>query len=163
MKRVIACWSGSVLFAALGLSALAHEGHDHKKASGTKSSTVIGELVDTACFVSSNGDAVGKGHAKCATKCMSTGVPAAVLPEGSKDAKAMLFLLTNPVPLAPHAAKTIKVEGTARPDLHAMDVKKVYVKEGDNWREVQLSDEHHKTSGAEKKDAKGDGHKDHKH
>ncbi len=52
---------------------------------------------------------------------MATGIPGAILPEGSKDAKAMMFLLTNQAPLAPYAAQTIKVEGTAHPAMKAVD------------------------------------------
>lgn len=120
--------------------------------------TVTGELIDAACFTTSEGDAKGKEHAECATKCMATGIPAGILPEGSKDAKALMILLTNPVPLAPFAAQTIKVEGTPHPDMHAFDVKKAFVKDGQNWKEIHLNDEHHQMGGGA-----GDGHTDHKH
>ena len=103
----------------------------------------------------SDGDAKGKDHAACATKCMASGVPAGILPEGKK-AEDMMYLLTNPTVLAPYAGQTIKVEGVAHADMHGLDVKKLYVKDGDNWKEVQLKDEHHKMAGA-------DDHKDHEH
>ena len=130
---------------ALGLSVggvMAHEGH-HPESKEGKDVTVTGELIDTACFVT--GDAKGAEHADCAKKCMASGVPAGILPDGSKDSDAMMYLLTNPAVLAPYAAQTIKVEGSAYEDKHAIDVKKLYVKEGENWKEVQLKDEHHNT------------------
>lgn len=183
MSRTIALLGGAVVAAGLSVGVFAqndgHKGHDHSKESATaKPITVQGELIDTACFVASDGDAKGKDHAECATKCMASGVPAAILPEGSKDATAMRFLLTNPTVLAPYAAQTIKVEGTEHGSMHAIDVKKVYVKDDKGaWKEVQLKDEHHKmteggdaakadapTPAASKKGApKSDGHTDHKH
>jgi hypothetical protein len=149
MKRMFALLSGAVVAAGLSVGALAqddgHKGHDHsKKSAEAKEVTVQGELIDTACFVTSDGDAQGKDHAECATKCMGSGVPAGILPEGSKDADAVMFLLTNPTVLAPYSAQTIKVEGTQYEDKHAIDVKKLYVKDGENWKEIQLKDEHHK-------------------
>ena len=41
-------------------------------------------------------------------------------------------------------------------DMHGLAVKKLYVKDGENWKEVELKDEHHKMAG-------GDDHKDHDH
>lgn len=150
MNRIAIVLGGALVAAGLNSTVLAHEGH-HKESEEGKKVTVQGELIDTACFVASEGDAKGKDHAECAQKCMKTGVPAAILPEGSKDAKGMMYLLTNPKVLAPYAAQTIKVEGTAHEDLHAIDVNKVYVKQGNDWKEVQLDDEHHKMG--EKSDA----------
>ncbi len=159
MKRVFALFGGGIVAAGLGLGAVAygHEGHDKKAGADDKPVTIQGELIDTACFVTSDGDAKGKDHAACAKKCMSSGVPAAILPEGKK-AEDMMYLLTNPVPLAPYAGQMIKVEGTAHGDMHAVDVKKAYAKDGDNWKEIKLSDEHHKMTGAA--DAHGDAHKE---
>jgi hypothetical protein len=146
MNRIALVIGGGLIAVGLSVGAFAHEGN-HKESTEGKPVTVQGELVDTACFITSDGDAKGMDHAACATKCMASGVPAAILPEGSKDADAAMFLLTNPQVLAPYAAQTIKVEGTAFEDKHAIDVKKLYVKDGDNWKEVQLKDEHHKMGG----------------
>ena len=167
MKRMFALLGGAIVATGLSVGVLAqddgHKGHDHSKVSAeAKPITVQGELIDTACFVTSDGDAKGKDHAECATKCMASGVPAAILPEGSKNADAMMFLLTNPQVLAPYAAQTIKVEGTAYEDKHAIDVKKLYVKQGSGWKEVPLKDEHHKMAGASD-DHKDDGHTSHDH
>jgi hypothetical protein len=161
MKRVI-CIVVVVIAAGFGLRAFAQHaeghgqaGHGHGEGEGGKSITVVGELIDTACFVASDGDAKSSDHAKCAKECMASGIPAAVLPEGAGDAGAMMFLLTNPVPLAPYAGQTIKVEGEAHEKMRAIDVKRLYVKEGADWKPIPLTDAHHKMS-------EGDGHGGHK-
>ena len=151
MKRLFALLGGGILAAGMSVGAFAHDPSASKEG---KPITVQGELIDTACFISSDGDAKGKDHVACATKCMATGIPAGILPEGSKDSDAVMFLLTNPQVLAPYAGQTIKVEGTAFEDKHAIDVKKLSVKDGDNWKEVPLKDEHH-NMGGEKKDDMG--------
>src|SRR5262249_5346586 len=116
---------------------------------------IQGELIDTACFVTSDGDAKGKDHAQCGSKCLSTGVPAGILPQGSKDAHGLLFLLTNPVPLAPYVGQTIKVEGKEFDHVHALDAQKVFVQQGTGWKEIPLTDEHHKMAGGKKDDMGG--------
>ena len=164
MKRMFAVLAGAIVAAGLSVGAVAHEGHGHKESTEGKQVTVQGELIDTACFVTSDGDAKGKEHAECAQKCMASGVPAGILPEGSKDAHAMMYLLTNPTVLAPYAAQTIKVEGKAHEELHGLDVQKLYVKQGNDWKEVQLKDEHHKMAGgAATGGGKSDGHTGHEH
>ena len=172
MKQVLQLLGGVVIAAGMSVVTFAHDGkHDEPK---QPAATVIqGELIDTACYVSSDGDAKGKDHAECASKCLASGVPAAVLPEGSKVATSIRFLLTNPTVLAPYAGKTVKVEGVEKPEMKAIDVKKLSVKDGDGWKEIQLQDEHHKMAGgdAPKADApkapapapKSDGHGAHKH
>ena len=147
-----------VVAAAAGLAVVADTGKPQRTDEG-KEVTLVGELVDAACFVSGNGKAKGPDHAECARECMSSCIPAGILPEKSKDASAMLFLLTNPRPLAAHAGKTIRVEGKANEKLHAFDVKKLFVKHGQTWQEVQLKDEHHSASSG----GHGDSHKDHDH
>jgi hypothetical protein len=142
---------GALIVAGLSVGAFAHDPPDghagHKESTEGKKVTVQGELIDTACFVTSDGDAKGKGHADCAKKCMASGIPAGILPEGSKDSDAVMFLLTSPTALAPYAGQTIKVEGTAYADKHSIDVQKLYVKQGEQWKEVMLMDEHHKMGG----------------
>jgi hypothetical protein len=133
-----------------GLVLYSHDGkHPEKKIADAeeKVATVEGELIDSACYVVGDGEAKGPDHAACARKCLGSGVPAAILPVGSKDPRAALFLLTNPVPLAPHAGQSIKVEGTMAGDYQAFDVKRLYVKEGQDWKEIRLQDEHHKMTG----------------
>lgn len=166
MKRMYSVLGGAIVAAGLAVGAFAHEGEHgkgHKESEEGKQVTIQGELIDTACFVTSDGDAKGKDHAECAQKCMASGVPAGILPEGSKDSDAMMYLLTNPQVLAHYASQTIKVEGKAYADKHAIDVQKLYVKQGDSWKEIQLKDEHHNMGGEKKKDDMGNIHgMDHK-
>jgi len=169
MNRIAMLLGGGLLAAGLSVSVFGHNGEDHAMKSEGEQVTIQGELIDTACFTASEGDAKGAEHAECAQKCMASGIPAGILPEG-KDAKELMFLLTNPVVLAPYAAQTIKVEGTPHPDMHAIDVTKLYVKDGESWKEVQLQDEHHKMMGGDSGDegsgtgkAGSDGHTGHSH
>ena len=47
--------------------------------------------------------------------------------------------------MAPFAVhQRIKWENPPDLDKHAIDVKKLYVKNGNDWKEVQLKDERHK-------------------
>jgi hypothetical protein len=160
MNPLAMLFGGALLAAGLSVGVYAHEGHAHKEGADDKQVTVTGELIDTACYVASDGDAKGKDHAECATKCMASGVPAGILPDGAKNAKELMYLLTNPTVLAPYAAQTIKVEGVAHGDLHGIDVKKLYVKQGESWKEVQLKDEHHKMAEGDKDQKPGDKPKD---
>ena len=165
-KKLMRIVAGAVVTSGLALGVFAHDGkHPEKKAAApgaapaaaaaeAKTTSMEGELIDSACYVAAEGEAKGAGHAACARKCLGSGVPAAILPAGSKDPRAALFLLTNPVPLAPYAGQTIKVEGTMAGDFQAFDVKKAFVKEAHGWKEVQLQDEHHKMAGG----GHGEGH-----
>jgi hypothetical protein len=159
MNRLIKTIGAGLVIFSFNVMAFAHPpeehgGAGHKESTAGKPVTVTGELVDTACFVTSDGDAKGKDHASCATECMSSGVPAGILPEG-KDASSVMFLLTNPSVLAPYAAQTIRVEGISYEGSRAIDVKKLFVKEGNGWKEIQLKDAHHNT-GDDKKDGHGE-------
>src|SRR3989442_355108 len=105
MKRLIAVMGGGILAAglAMGVFAAPPEEHHHggNKDSGEgKQVTIQGELIDAACFVTE--DAKGKDHVDCAQKCMSSGIPAGILPEGAKDSDAVMYLLINPKVLAPY-------------------------------------------------------------
>jgi len=118
MQRLFVVLGGGILAAGLAFGVSAHppgaDSHGgHKESEAGKQVTIQGELIDAACFMTSDGDAKGKEHAECAQKCMASGIPAAILPEGSKDSDAAMYLLTDPVVLAPYAAQTIKVEGKA--------------------------------------------------
>lgn len=167
MKKSLLAVLGMYALLTAGYNAWAHEGA-HAEGGADEQVTIEGELIDTACFVAADGDAKGPGHAECASKCMSTGIPAGILPTG-KDAKEMMFLLTNPKPFAPHAAKTIRVVGTAHPGMHAMDVKQAFVLDGGKATEIKLDDEHHKMGGGGESPAAGghaqptDGHTGHSH
>ena len=158
MNRMFTLFGGAVVAAGLTVATYAHDGkHAETKPSGAV--TVQGELIDTACYTASDGDAKGKDHAECARDCLGSGIPAGIVPAGSKQATDMLFLLTNPKPLAQYAGQTIKVEGEKHEKMKAIDAKKVYVQDGRGWKEVKLDDFHHKMGGDGEK--KKDDHASH--
>jgi hypothetical protein len=101
-----------------------------------ESKAIQGELIDTYCY--SSGGAKGEGHAKCAAKCMSSGIPAGILVDGK-----VWVLGTNPKPLAQYAAKTIRVTGTMDEDTHMLLPKTIEVNENGKWEPVALQDAHH--------------------
>ena len=55
---------------AVAASAQAHEVSKHQ-------TTIVGELVDTGCYLGHNGQ--GAGHVECATLCINGGMPVGVL------------------------------------------------------------------------------------
>ena len=129
-KWVITMCGGALLLGGLSLRTF---GADEKK----ESKTVQGELIDTYCY--STGGAQGEGHGSCGAKCAKSGIPVAVLVDG----KAWT-LATNPKPLADAMGKQVKVTGTANADTMTFIPETVEMKEGDNWKQVKLSDAHHK-------------------
>lgn len=90
---------------ALGVTAIAHEGHNGKL------TTVNGTVVDTGCYVSH--DSKGDTHATCAAACGKNGVPLAIL-----DEKGTLYMpiavehKDQNVKLMPYVEKKVKVTGT---------------------------------------------------
>ena len=118
------------------------------RAADAEKKTVEGELLDTHCYAA--GAATGEEHgSKCGKSCAKSGIPVAVLSEG----KAWT-LATNPVPLADAVGKTVRVTGSQDEKSQAVVPEKVEVKDGDNWKEIQLKDAHHKGGAdAEKKES----------
>jgi hypothetical protein len=106
--------------------------------------TIVGRLVDATCFVVSSGDASDKDHAECGSACLASGMPAGLLPDDADAATGMLFLLTNPEPLSGQVGQTVKVAGPRYEHFNAMDVQRLWVRNGRRWREVRLDDERHK-------------------
>ena len=65
--------------------ALAHEEHEHAASGGASATTaqageqtLTGEVVDVVCYLSHGKAGLGKGHAGCAKKCISSGLPVAI-------------------------------------------------------------------------------------
>jgi type 1 fimbria pilin len=71
--------------------------------------TVKGEVLDMACYLDHG--AQGEKHAKCAAKCIESGLPVGIKTEDGK----VYLLIGEHKPmnkeLAEHAAKTITVKG----------------------------------------------------
>ena len=150
MRRVGAGVFCSALIAValmmLVVRVLAGPGHPEEGDLG-RPVTLTGQLVDV-CFIVSDGQAGGADHAQCASECLAAGLPSAILPDGASDPDELLYLLTNPTALASCAGKTIKVEGIQIDHKHAIDVSRVWVKDGQQWTEVQLKDDPHRLRAA---------------
>ena len=56
-------------------SVLAHEEHEHTQVG---EQTLTGEVVDVVCYLSHGKAGLGKGHAGCAKRCISSGLPVAI-------------------------------------------------------------------------------------
>ena len=136
-------WAPScvLLFAATAAVALAQD-HKHESAesqdSSDRPSTLEGTLVDAAWFVPEQHEA-HKERVAAAAKRLAEGSPATLLPGGSQQPGDMVDLLTNATPLAPYAGATVKVEGQALQDIRAFRPTALYVRDGDKWRQVQLT------------------------
>jgi hypothetical protein len=135
-------WFLSTGIAVAGAAVVADSGKP-SRAGEAKDVTLVGELVDAACFVVTDGISSGPDHAECGSACLASGLLAGLLPHGD-DPAGMLFLLTNPEPLSGRVGQTVKVEGRVYQHLHAVDVQRLYVRNGRQWREVVLRDERHK-------------------
>jgi hypothetical protein len=97
----------AVVALALGAgTALAHE-HDEKAAAGP-SSTISGEIVDMACYMS--GEEQGPKHAKCAGMCVMNGAPMGLL---TKDG-ALYLVVADHADEKPYEAAKKLAGGNAK-------------------------------------------------
>jgi len=76
MKRIVVFLVPVLMM--IGVSAFAHEGHEHGKAAG-KTVTLTGEVIDMTCFLQHPASATGAEHAKCAKSCIKQGNPVGFL------------------------------------------------------------------------------------
>lgn len=79
--------------------------------SNAKATTIQGEVVDLACYLTKG--AHGEGHAECAQACIKGGLPVGIL---TKSGEVYLAIGANHKPanslLLPYAAKQVEVTGT---------------------------------------------------
>ncbi len=104
MKKLIGIMGILVLFS---VSSVVVAGDDHKK----EAKEITGEVIDMFCYLDHG--ASGDGHAKCAVKCIKSGIPV-----GLKTADGALYLAVgadhkaaNDM-LGEYGGKTITVKGT---------------------------------------------------
>lgn len=118
----------------------AQHAQNHKSESpGDKAPfVVVGKLIDATWFTSPKEPGEGEDQTTRAANRMASGTPAAVLPEGAEKPEEIWYLLTSAAPLAPYAGKQVKVEGRADRSIRAIEVTTLSVKDGDEWREVQV-------------------------
>ena len=131
----VGLWCGAVVFLGVGVWIACGT---EQAGTAARSTALVGELVDV-CFITSDGAAHGPDHAKCAAECLRAGLPAGILPEGAQNSDEMLYLLTSPGALAPYAGKIIKVEGMRLEHKHAFNPNRLWVRDGQGWREVTLA------------------------
>lgn len=93
-------------------SVRAQEGH--KESTGAKTTTIIGEVVDSRCYIGDDQDQKGSKHQKCAIKCAKAGAALAILQEKTNN----LYLIMpkedgeNPnTQFIPLIAKNVLVNG----------------------------------------------------
>lgn len=108
--RIVFLTIGFVLFTACAVRA--QEAKQESK--GGKILTIIGEVVDTRCYVGDDQDQKGSKHQKCATMCAKAGAALAVLQEKTNN----LYLIMpkedgeNPnTEFIPFVAKNVLVSG----------------------------------------------------
>ena len=94
---------------AVGVVRAAEEHHQHAAGNVQESITVVGEVLDMACYLDHG--AQGEDHASCAKMCIESG-----LPVGIKDKDGKVYLVIGehkPLnkELAPLAAKTVTIRG----------------------------------------------------
>lgn len=101
----------SLMFAVPGI-AQAKDGHAHAHGDAAKPVTVVGEVIDLACYLQHPKTGQGAEHAQCARQCINKGLPA-----GLKVGEKLYLLLgsghdaiVNKV--APLAGKQATVTGT---------------------------------------------------
>ena len=85
--------------------------HDMKMTAKAKVTTIQGEVVDLACYLTKGQH--GASHEECAKMCINSGLPVGIL---SKDGHVYLAITANHKAanslLEPYAAKQVKVTGT---------------------------------------------------
>ena len=75
--------------------------------------SVTGEVIDSACYIKSG--AKGEGHAKCAQSCADSGIPLAILEDGTSKVVWVASKADMATPndqLKPYAGKKVTVKGT---------------------------------------------------
>ncbi len=75
--------------------------------------SVTGEVIDSACYIKSG--AKGEGHAKCAQSCAESGIPLAILEDGTNKVVWVASKADMETPndkLKPYAGKKVTVKGT---------------------------------------------------
>ena len=122
MKRSMSGMAGIgiALLLSIGASALghAHEEHEHggtaMQSASTPSGqdqTLTGEVVDVLCYLSHEKDALGQGHADCAKKCISSGLPVAIKVGDQLYLAAMANHDPANTTLAKYAGQQVTVHG----------------------------------------------------
>ncbi len=98
--------------AALSLLAIPLLSHAAAAKAAAKPAVVTGEVIDSACYIKSG--AKGADHVKCAQACADSGIPLAILEDGSNKVvwvAAKKDMESPNAELKPFAGKKVKVTG----------------------------------------------------
>ena len=154
MSRWFHC---GLAFALLGVAAPGQKS-ERPPGGGGKRVTIVGRLVDAACFAA-DGEVDPADRAECGAACMTSGIPAGLLRADADAAGTFVILLTNPRLLSGIAGQTVKVEGWEYPPSIGIDVDRLIVSARGTWRQVELEDARHDVKGLkrEKEGAIGSG------
>jgi hypothetical protein len=103
-----------VLLLAGAVVAQAHEEHQQAAAPASGApgeETLTGEVVDVFCYLSHGKNGLGKGHAGCAKKCISGGLPVAIKVGDQLYLATMASHEAANKTLAEHAGEQVTVHG----------------------------------------------------
>jgi hypothetical protein len=89
---------------------------------------IAGEIVDSKCYLGVMNPGATKVHRDCATRCISGGVPPALVARDSMG--AVQFILVTGIDVLPYVAESVEVSGTlsrvgSKLILHAKGIKRV--------------------------------------
>ncbi|MCI0604475.1 hypothetical protein L0156_15890 [bacterium] len=102
-----------------------------------KDQTFEGTLVDSKCYVSSNGQLKGNDHmgtAKCGTMCAKQGIPVALV-----DSKNTTHVIFGPsIKMADYIGQEARITGKLESNTGGIIPTKVEVKKNGQWEEIKL-------------------------
>ncbi len=102
-----------------------------------KDETFEGTLVDSKCYLGSNGTLKGNDHmgtAKCGTMCAKQGIPVALV-----DSKNETHVILGPsIKLADYIGKPARVTGKLESNTNGIIASKVEVQKDGKWQELRL-------------------------
>lgn len=120
MQRVVRAVMVGMVVGLGAAGAWASNEHEHghgaahepvAAAVGAGEQTLTGEVVDVLCYLSHGKDGLGKGHASCAKKCISGGLPVALKVGDQLYLAAMADHTPANQPLVARAGEQVTVRG----------------------------------------------------
>jgi hypothetical protein len=106
MKRIVVLLIPVLML--IGVSAVAHEGHEHGK-TATRPVTLTGEVIDMTCYLQHPANATGVDHAKCAKSCVAKGLPIGFLAD---NGSVYLLIGNDHEPIAAKVAGHVGARST---------------------------------------------------
>lgn len=95
-----------------------HEGNEAEEQAEASTAgserTITGEVVDVVCYLSHGKEGLGKAHASCGKKCISSGLPVAIRSGDQLYLASMKDHTPANATLADFAGELVTVRGTVR-------------------------------------------------